>query len=175
MPTLNRFPLLGLWAKEAALHLGYAEADARTLGHAYAVLYAIRAQSAPFPKHAQASAGTPEKTAPQQDEPDEIDLGGDLLEVKYNEAGELEGFVGRGTLQTPRTYQVSVQAKFSGDYYDRLEQAFHDFWQTLDPQRIQQGRLIYKLYDQWKKNCAAGRLVDLDRLLDWCEERASTA
>ena len=43
MPNLNRFPLLGLWAREAAHRLGYADHDADTLGHAYAVLYAIRA------------------------------------------------------------------------------------------------------------------------------------
>ena len=44
MPTLNRFPLLGLWAREAATRIGYTAPDADTIGHAYAVLYAIRAQ-----------------------------------------------------------------------------------------------------------------------------------
>ena len=45
MPNLNRFPLLGLWAKEAARRIGHNDADAQTIGHAYAVLYAIRANS----------------------------------------------------------------------------------------------------------------------------------
>src|SRR5690242_5637434 len=44
MATLNRFPLLGLWAEEAARRIGYPKAEAESLGHAYAVLYAIRAQ-----------------------------------------------------------------------------------------------------------------------------------
>jgi hypothetical protein len=43
MPTLNRFPILGLWAEEAARRIGYSKDEAESLGHAYAVLYAIRA------------------------------------------------------------------------------------------------------------------------------------
>ena len=45
MPTLNRFPLLGLWAKGAARRLGYTKDESEALGHAYAVLYAIRANA----------------------------------------------------------------------------------------------------------------------------------
>ena len=35
MPSLNRFPLLGLWAREAAHRIGYSDAEADVLGHAY--------------------------------------------------------------------------------------------------------------------------------------------
>ena len=45
MATLNRFPLLGLWAREAAHRIGYPDREADVLGHAYAVLYAIRANT----------------------------------------------------------------------------------------------------------------------------------
>src|SRR5205085_4280167 len=45
--TLNRFPLLGLWATEAARRAGYRRDEAEALGHAYAVLYAIRAAHVP--------------------------------------------------------------------------------------------------------------------------------
>ena len=39
--TLNRFPLLGLFAHQAARHIGYSEDDARLLGYSTALLYAI--------------------------------------------------------------------------------------------------------------------------------------
>ena len=32
MPTLNRSPLLGLWAKEAARRLGYTKGESEALG-----------------------------------------------------------------------------------------------------------------------------------------------
>ena len=32
--------------------------------------------------------------------------------------------------------------------------------------------MVYDLYDEWKKQCGVGRLVDLDGLLRWVEERA---
>ena len=40
-PTLNRFPLFGLFAYRAARHMGYLEKDARLLGYSTALLYAI--------------------------------------------------------------------------------------------------------------------------------------
>ena len=39
--TLNRFPLFGLFAHEAAKKMGYPEDDARLLGYSTALLYAI--------------------------------------------------------------------------------------------------------------------------------------
>jgi hypothetical protein len=33
-PTLNRFPLLGLWAKEAARRVGYSKGESEALGAA---------------------------------------------------------------------------------------------------------------------------------------------
>ena len=40
-PTLNRFPLFGLFAHQAAKKMGYVEDDARLLGLSTALLYAI--------------------------------------------------------------------------------------------------------------------------------------
>ena len=155
MPTLNRFPLLGLWAKEAARRLGHTQGEPEALGHAYAVLYAIRAN----------------KVRHKEDEGAEVlDFAGDELEVTHDAAGHVRGLVGGGRPQTPRSYRVSVAAKFPRGYYDKLEKAFHDVWRSLAPRTIQ-NKLVYKLYDQWKKSCADGRLVDLDKLLAWCTER----
>jgi hypothetical protein len=171
MPTLNRFPLLGLWAKEAALRLGYPRDEAESLGHAYAVLYAIRSQSVPRPhkdkeKEAEEQAGK----AATQAAPETVDFCGDHLEITRDAHGHLRGQVGGDRPQTARTYRVSVAAKFPAGYYDKLEKAFHEVWQTIAPGTLKK-RLVYKLYDQWKKSCGVGRLVDLNKLLQWCQER----
>lgn len=71
MPTLNRFPLLGLWAEEAARRLGYRKDGAESLGHAYSVLYAIRAQRVQRPKtDGQAKLAAPKGDTAGQRYPD---------------------------------------------------------------------------------------------------------
>jgi hypothetical protein len=176
MPSLNRFPLLGLWAKEAAHRLGYSDEEARTIGHAYAVLYAIRANSPTRPvkykdKEAAASA---EAALSQPSDLQLLEFGGDRLEVSRDPRGRLVGRVGGQLPQTPETYRYKVQSKFPAGYYDRLEQAFRAVTDKLSTEKLD-SRLIYSLYDQWKKTCAAGRLVDLDKLLAWCQERSAPA
>jgi hypothetical protein len=169
MPTLNRFPLLGLWAAEAARRLGYTRGEAEALGHAYAVLFAIRKNRLDHPKEkAEPKAARPERPAGEQ-----LRFGGDKLDVSYDEDGKVRGYVG-GKRQTPRSYQAAVIAKFPPGCYDKLQQAFRQLLKNYRPSRLN-SRLIYNLYDEWKKTCGAGRLVDLDQLLAWCQERAGWA
>jgi hypothetical protein len=33
-------------------------------------------------------------------------------------------------------------------------------------------RVVYNLYDEWKRANAKGRLVDLDKLIDWCHKQS---
>jgi len=165
MPTTsNRFPLLGLWAREAARRLGYKAADAEALGHAYAVLYAIRA--AKRPKNAKDAAKPRGRRGDEQ-----LHFAGDTLDVAHDAAGCLQGLVGDGRPQTPRTYRASVADKFPADYARRLGEAFRKVLKAYPPEALD-GRIVYALYDEWKKACAAGREVDLDKLLDWCDRRA---
>jgi hypothetical protein len=172
VPTLNRFPLLGLWAKEAALRLGYTDPEAETIGHAYAVLYAIRANSTSRPgayKDKEAAASAAAAVA----EPSTIDLldfGGDRLEVSRDRQGRLVGRVGGQLPQTPETYRYKVRSKFPPGYYEKLEQAFRTALGSMSTERLD-SKLIYQLYDQWKKRCAVGRMVDLEKLLKWCQDR----
>jgi hypothetical protein len=172
MPSLNRFPLLGLWAREAALRIGHPEADADTIGHAYAVLYAIRANSTPrVVKYKDAEAARAAEEALKQ--PGDIELlefGDDELQVTRDPRGRLIGRVGNALPQTPESFRYKVASKFPAGYFDKLQQAFRDFFAAYTSQRLNT-RLIYQLYDQWKKACAVGRMVDLDRLLDWCANR----
>jgi len=172
MPTLNRFPLLGLWAKEAARRLGYTKGESEALGHAYAVLYAIRANAVRHKKEEE--EGEEKHPARKQKKAELLDFAGDELEVTHDSAGHVRGLVGGGRPQTPRSYHVSVEAKFPPGYYEKLEEAFHDVWHSLAPRTIK-NKLVYKLYDQWKKSCANGRSVDLDKLLAWCKERTEDA
>lgn len=166
MPTLNRFPLLGLWAREAARRIGYSAPEADALGHAYAVLYAIRANMRPEQRK-EAPRGKPKRRLPAE----HVEFGGDTLDVVHDEAGHLLGRVGGDRPQTPRTYRTSVARKFPEGY---LEQVAGAFRKVLDrvPAKQLDGPMIYDLYDRWKKEAGVGRRVDLDKLIEWCERWA---
>jgi hypothetical protein len=165
MPTLNRFPLLGLWAEEAAHRIGYRREEAESLGHAYAVFYAIRKNRLEHP------AAKPEKpAAAERRKGEHLRFGGDDLEVTYDEDGKMRGRVGGDKPQTPASYRASIVKKFPPGYYDKLKEAFGRLLKAYKPS-VLDSRVIYNLYDEWKKACAVGRLVDLDELLKWCRER----
>ena len=167
MPTLNRFPLLGLWAKEAARRLGYTKDAAQALGHAHAVLYAIRAQARSKPAKEQPP---PARPARKRARAKQLRFGGDDLDVTYDAQEKVRGLVGGGKPQTAKSYQASVQQKFPPGYYARLEKCFRRFFKKIPPSNLK-GRKVYNLYDEWKKTSGVGRLVDLDKLLQWCHER----
>jgi hypothetical protein len=175
MPTLNRFPLLGLWAKEAARRLGYTKSEAEALGHAYAVLYAIRAAGKTRHAGGEAeAAAAPHHAAPQAAATEQLTFGGDNLDVVRDARGKVEGLVGGGRPQTSASYRTNVAVKFPPGYYEKLERCFRELLAKYPPRRLN-SRLLYDLYDQWKKSCAAGRSVDLDKLLAWCKRRAAAA
>jgi hypothetical protein len=167
MPTLNRFPLLGLWAKEAARRVGYKVSEAEALGHAYAVLYAIRAQRLRHPK-----TEAEEKAIPRRKRGEQLRLFGDDLEVTHDAKGRLVGLVGGEKPQTAESYQASVADEYPAGYYDRLERAFQQMFKSIAPAELD-SRVAYDLYDEWKKSCGVGRLVDLDELLKWLRTYAA--
>jgi hypothetical protein len=169
MATLNRFPLLGLWAKEAARRLGYTKAEAESLGHAYAVLYAIRA-AAPHHRKKGEEAATKKPRKPAGPPTEHLEFGGDQLEVSHDGDGRVVGSVGGGAPQTAHSYEVSVRDKFPPGWYDKLERAFRSLLRSYPPRAVRSGRVLYDVYDQWKKACAVGRSVDLGELLQWCRK-----
>jgi hypothetical protein len=176
MPTLNRFPLLGLWAREAARRLGYRKDEAEALGHAYAVLYAIRAQGHKKPKKAKPKPSAPATAPPAVPAEEELEFCGDNLPIQRDANDHIQGLVGHEELQTARSYQTHIARKFPPGYYEKLEDAFRTLLKTIPPRELRADHRLYQIYDQWKKSCGVGRLVDLDRLLEWCEERrASTS
>jgi hypothetical protein len=168
MPTLNRFPLLGLWAREAARRIGYSAPEAEALGHAYALLYAIRANMRSEPSKAAGRAAPKRRQTREQ-----IQFGGDKLDVVHDESGRLLGRVGGDRPQTPRTYRTSIARKLPEGYLERLTDAFQKVLDQIPPEQLDSG-MVYDVYDQWKKEAGVGRRVDLDRLIEWCERRAGT-
>jgi hypothetical protein len=169
MPTLNRFPLLGLWAREAARRLGYTRDDVQALGHAYAVLYAIRAAK-PRTAHKEEEERLAKARKKKAAEEEQITFGGDEIDVVRDEEGHIEGHIGHDSPQTARSYDVSVRHKFPPGYYERLEKAFREVLRGVPPRALKGERTLYNLYDNWKKSCRVGRAVDLERLLEWCRQ-----
>jgi hypothetical protein len=176
MPNLNRFPLLGLWAREAAHRLGYKDAEADVIGHAYAVLYAIRAnrpsrvveykdkEAAESVREAMAAPAT--LTV--------LPFGGDELQVSRDAQGRLVGRVGNALPQTAQSYRYKVAGKFPEGYYDKVRDAFRSYFETCDPDLLD-SRDLYNVYDRWKKLCGVGRMVDLDKLIKWCQDNKPKA
>lgn len=178
MATLNRFPLFGMWNCVAAQVLGYDDDEARCIGHGVAVLYAIRAQGGARakPKHPKEAAAIPTS---DDDEPlanEELGFGGDSLPCEMDEDGRvLKCLVGcrspKDQAQTPRSYDSQVGGKVPSEYRAQLEEQMRRLLKTYKPVELG-GKLIYRLYDDWKKECKAGRRVDMDELLAWLEEHA---
>lgn len=83
----------------------------------------------------------------------------------------MRGKVGGDKSQTAATYHRGVRAKFPEGYYEQLQRRFRRLLKTFPPAALRAG-VVYDLYDRWKKECAAGRRVDLDALLSWCVEQA---
>jgi len=176
MPNLNRFPLLGLWAREAAHRLGYKDADADTIGHAYAVLYAIRAnRPSKAVEYKDRDAAEAAREALATPSPiSTLPFGGDELQVSRDGRGRLVGRVGNGQPQTAQSYRYKVVGKFPEGYQERVRDAFRSFFEGADPHLLD-SRELYNLYDLWKKQCGVGRLVDLDKLIRWCHDHKPAA
>ena len=123
--TLNRFPLFGLFAHQAARHMGYPEDDARLLGYSTALLYAI------FKAKAQAKKEKAEKEPAKKELPTEIaakmkmlQFGGQEFQVIYGKGKKLKQTVVGHEVHDAEEYDSQIKAKFPEGWYDRLAKAF---------------------------------------------------
>jgi hypothetical protein len=176
MATLNRFPLFGLWNRIAAETLGYDADEARSIGHAVAVLFAIRARGGGRKAKAEREGAAPEAAPVERMETDDLAFGGDPIPCEFGDDGRLvRCLVGARTpqdpAQTPESYDAAVEAKIPEEYLEPLQAAMTGLLATY-PQPELQTRMLYQVYDEWKRECAAGRRVDLDQLVAWLEDRA---
>jgi len=168
-PTLNRFPLLGLFAHVAAKKMGYPEDDARLLGYSTALLYAI------FKAKAQAKK---EPAEPKKKElPTEIaakteslQFGGQEFQVIYGKGKRLKQTVVGHEVHDAEEYDSQIKAKFSEGWYDRLAKAFDKYLDGYDAQKLEN---LFDLYKPWRDENKVGfNRVDLEKLAAWLEERA---
>jgi hypothetical protein len=168
-PTLNRFPLFGLFAYRAAWHMGYPEETAKLLGYSTAVLYAI------FKAKAQKqSESTEPKKMPKEVETAKtgtIEFGGKQFTVIYGKGKHPSKTVVGHEIQTPDRYGPQVEAKFPKGWYDRLAKAFDGYLEPHTPKAINSGNTLYELYKAWRDGCKVGfNRVDLEKLVEWLKE-----
>jgi hypothetical protein len=123
-PTLNRFPLFGLFVHRAAKHMGYPEDDARLLGYSTALLYAI------FKAKAQAKREKADRE-PKKELPAEIEaktkslcFGGQEFQVIYGKSKRLQHTVLGHGIHDAKEYEGQIKAKFPEGWYERLAKGF---------------------------------------------------
>jgi len=158
--TLNRFPLLGLFAHQAAKKMGYAEDDSRLLGYSTALLYAI------FKAKAQAK----KKELPTEIETETLQFGGQEFQVIYGKGKRLKQTVVGHVVHDADEYDSQIKAKFPEGWYDRLSKAFDKYLAGYDARQLEN---LFDLYKAWRDGCKIGfNRVDLEKLIQWLEERA---
>ena len=169
-PTLNRFPLFGLFAHQAARRMGYDEDDARLLGFSTALLYAI------FKAKAQAKKETVER---KKELPKEIaaktktlQFGGQEFQVIYGTGKKLKQSVVGHEVHDADEYDSQIKAKFPEGWYDRLAKAFAKYLKSHDSEALNKGSALFDLYKPWRDENKVGfNRVDLEKLAAWLEER----
>ncbi len=169
-PTLNRFPLFGLFAHQAARHMGFDEDDARLLGYSTALLYAI------FKAKAQAKKLTAEK---KKELPKEIEaktktlqFGGQEFQVIFGRGKKLQQTVVGHEVHDAEEYDSQIKAKFPDGWYDRLAKAFAKYLKVHDSEELNKGSALFNLYKAWRDENKVGfNRVDLEKLASWLEER----
>lgn len=160
-PTLNRFPLFGLFAYRAAEKLGYPEEDARLLGYSTALLYAV------YKAKAQAKKEKPEKEAKKK-LPEElakaktttVEFGGQEFAVIPGKGKRLKQTIVGNETHAPEAYDSEVEAKFPEGWHDRLAKAFDKYLAAYEPGQLDH---LFDLYKAWRDENKVGfNRVDLE-------------
>ncbi len=162
--TLNRFPLLGLFAHQAARHMGYPEDDARLLGYSTALLYAI------FKAKAQAKKDKAEKESTKKMELSTeiaakmkpLHFGGQEFQVIYGKSKRLKQTIVGHEVHDAEECDSQIKAKLSKGWHDRLAKAFAT---SLDGYDAGQLDNLFDLYKPWRDENKVGfNRVDLEKL-----------
>jgi hypothetical protein len=170
--TLNRFPLLGLFACRAARHMGYTDEEARLLGYSTALLYAIcKAKAAARKEKAQKNHPSPLPENVPAAKTDTIQFGGQEFLVVHGNGKRLKQALVGHELHEPDAYDTEVKRKFPEGWHDRLGRAFDAYLASYDPDELNRANHLFDLYKPWRDENKVGfNRVDLDRLLDWLEK-----
>ena len=167
--TLNRFPLFGLFAHEAAKKMGYPKDDARLLGFSTALLYAIFKAKAQVKKEkAEAAKKELPKEIAAKTKP--LRFGGQEFQVIYGKGKRLKQTVVGHEVHDADEYDSQIKAKFPEGWYDRLAKAFAKYLAAYDAKQLDH---LFNLYKAWRDENKVGfNRVDLENLAAWLEERA---
>jgi len=172
-PTLNRFPLFGLFAYRAALRIGHPEPAARLLGYSTALLYAIfktRGQGRQATGDQRRTEGAARGSETVSTET--VLFGGQDFAAVRDQAGNLSQTVIAREAYSPESYESQIRGKFAEGWHDRLAVAFDEYLRRFDPHALNRGNALYELYKGWRDDCKVGlNRVDLDKLLEWLRER----
>ena len=171
-PTLNRFPLFGLFAHRAARKHGLSRGRRST----------ARLLHGPALRHLQGQ-GASEKKAEKEptkkkELPKEIEakaktlkFGGQDFQVIYGKGKRLKQTVVGHEVHDADEYDSQVRAKFPESWYDRLAKAFDKYLAAYDPGEL--NKRLFDLYKAWRDENKVGfNRVDLEKLAAWLEERA---
>lgn len=174
-PTLNRFPLFGLFAHQAARQMGYPEDDARLLGYSTALLYAIFKAKAQKKREKTEEEPTKKKELPKEivAKTKPLQFGGQDFQVIYGKGKRLKQTVVGHEVHDAEEYDSQIRAKFPDGWYERLANAFDKYLAAHDPDELNGGNVLFDLYKAWRDECKVGfNRVDLEKLLVWLEEGA---
>lgn len=170
-PTLNRFPLFGLFAYRAARKMGYSEDEAHLLGYSTALLYAIFKAKAQKRERAEKTAKKEIPKAVKALKTETIEFGGQQYEVVRGRGKRLEKTVVGHEVHEAAAYDGEVRAKFPEGWHDRLAKAFDKYLASADPDRLNTGNTLFELYRAWRDGCKVGfNRVDLEKLTGWLGE-----
>lgn len=173
-PTLNRFPLFGLFCCRAALRMSKSETQSELLGYSMAVLYAIfksQAQRRREGKTKKEKRELPEEA--RRAKTDMLHFGGHDFMVIKDDAEHIRKTVVGHEIHEPEDYDKSVRAKFPEGWHDRLAKAFDRYLEPHEPSELQAEGKLYELYKAWRDDCKVGRnRVDLKELEEWIGEHA---
>lgn len=165
-PTLNRFPLFGLFAHQVARHMGYDEDDARLLGFSTALLYAIFKAKSQSNKETADKKELPKEIAEAKTKP--LQFGGQEFQVIYKGKRLKQTVVG-SEIHDAEEYDSQIKAKFPEGRYDRLSKAFAKYLAAYDAGQLDN---LFDLYKPWRDENKVGfNRVDLEKLLAWLGER----
>lgn len=169
-PTLNRFPLFGLFAYRAAKKLAYPDEDARLLGFSTALLYAI------FKAKSQAKKEKPEKE--KKELPKEIEakmatvkFGGQEFTVIPGKGRRIKQTIVGQEVHDSDEYESQIKAKFPEGWYDRLAKAFDGY---LEGYKSKDLNHLFDLYKAWRDGNKIGlNRIDLEKLIRWLHEHGA--
>ncbi len=171
-PTLNRFPLFGLFAQRAARRMGYTDEEARLLGYSTALLFAIyKAKGQKKDRGEKPKKEIPKEVKALKTET--IEFGGQQYEVVRGKRKKLEKTVVGHEVHDPAEYDSDVEAKFPEGWHDRLAKAFDEYLADHDADQLNTGDTLFQLYRAWRDGCKVGfNRVDLEKLIGWLGEHS---